>query len=402
MRWQQLKKLLLLLFLPLLFIAAPKPAHAESGAPDKPLNGIYDPNHYLSDSVSAKLADINSKSETQIGIYIVDTLDGDSIENRANEVSRTWKIGYADSNKGALIAIAIKDRKFRIETSNELATTLTDSKARHILDGSKSYMRNGDYDGAITHILDEIYDETRPKTDEEIQAEQKHTQKVKNTEKILFQILIGSAILIISLTVIAIAIRAIIDLLDYYIRLRHFKYDYQGKDKLTPKDDYFVDNNTWTVERLTQFRDADWLERSQYSYHGHDKLYPGQLHFKMNPSWTTERIREYNEKQEREERERKERERRIAEDKLRRSKHDYKGRDKLYPDDYDFVNNATWTALLVEQYLETKRQQHHDTWSSGSGSYSSGSSHSSDSGSSWSSSDWGGGGFDGGGASSGW
>lgn len=69
-----------------MFIIAP--VHAESGVPDKPLNGIYDPNHYLSDSVSAKLADVNSKSDTQIGIYIVDTLDGDSVEDRANEVSR--------------------------------------------------------------------------------------------------------------------------------------------------------------------------------------------------------------------------------------------------------------------------------------------------------------------------
>lgn len=396
-----MKKLLLLLFLPILFIVAP--VHAESGVPDKPNNGIYDPNHYLSDSIATKLADINSKSETQVGIYIVDTLDGDNIETRANDVARAWKIGYADSNKGALVAIAIKDRKFRIETSNELATTLTDSKARHILDGSKSYMRNSDYDGAVTYILDEIYDVTRPKTEEELNIEQAKHQEVEKTYKTIFQILLISAMLFISLKVIAIAIRAIIDLLDYYSRLRHSKYDYTGKDKLTPKDDYFVDNNTWTVDRLTKFRDDDWLSRSQYSYRGHDKLYPGQLHFKTNPSWTTERIREYNEKQEREERERKELEMRIAEDKLRRSKHDYKGRDKLYPDDYDFVNNATWTALLVEQYLETKRQQyHHDAWSSGGSSYSGGSSHSSDSGSSWSSGDWGGGGFDGGGASSGW
>lgn len=396
-----MKKLLLLLFLPILFVVAP--VHAESGVPDKPNNGIYDPNHYLSDSIATKLVDINSKSETQVGIYIVDTLDGDSIETRANDVARAWKIGYADSNKGALVAIAIKDRKFRIETSNELATTLTDSKARHILDGSKSYMRNGDYDGAVTYILDEIYDVTRPKTEEELNIEQAQRENAEKTTKILFLVLLVSAILLISLKVIAIAIRAIIDLLDYYIRLRHSKYDYEGKDKLTPKDDDFVDNDTWTVERLTEFRDNDWSARSQYSYHGHDKLYPGQLHFKMNPSWTTEHIREYNERQEREKRERKERERRIAEDNLRRSKYDYKGRDKLYPDDYNFVHNATWTALLVDQYLETKRQQrYHDTWSSGSGSYSSGSSHSSDSGSSWSSGDWGGGGFDGGGASSGW
>lgn len=382
-----------------MFIAAP--VHTESGVPDKPISGIYDPNNYLSDSITTKLADINSKSDVQVGIYIIDTLDGDSIETRANDVARAWKIGYADSNKGALVAIAIKDRKFRIETSNELATILTDSKARHILDGSKSYMRNGDYDGAITHILDEIYDTTRPKTNEEIQLEELQRQEAKNTQKMIFQIFIVATVLILGLKLIAVTIRAIIDFLDYLIRLKHSKYDYDGKDKLTPKDDYFVDNKTWTVERLTKFRDDDWLSRSQYSYHKHDKLYPGQLHFKMNPSWTTERIREYNERQEQEKRERQEREKRIAENKLRRSKHDYKGSDKLYPDDYDFVRNATWTALLTEQYLETKRQErYHDTWSSGSGSSSSSSS--SDSGSSWSSGDWGGGGFDGGGASSGW
>ena len=393
------KLLLILLFLPIMFIAAP--VHTESGVPDKPISGIYDPNNYLSDSITTKLADINSKSDVQVGIYIIDTLDGDSIETRANDVARAWKIGYADSNKGALVAIAIKDRKFRIETSNELATILTDSKARHILDGSKSYMRNGDYDGAITHILDEIYDTTRPKTNEEIQLEELQRQEAKNTQKMIFQIFIVATVLILGLKLIAVTIRAIIDFLDYLIRLKHSKYDYDGKDKLTPKDDYFVDNKTWTVERLTKFRDDDWLSRSQYSYHKHDKLYPGQLHFKMNPSWTTERIREYNERQEQEKRERQEREKRIAENKLRRSKHDYKGSDKLYPDDYDFVRNATWTALLTEQYLETKRQErYHDTWSSGSGSSSSSSS--SDSGSSWSSGDWGGGGFDGGGASSGW
>ncbi len=393
------KLLLILLFLPILFIIPP--TLAESGVPDRPNSGIYDPNHYLSDFIATKLADTNSKSDIQVGIYLVDTLDGDSIETRANDVARAWKIGYADSNKGALVAIAIKDRKFRIETSNELATILTDSKARHILDGSKSYMRNGDYDGAITHILDEIYDTTRPKTNEEIQLEELQRQEAKNTQKMIFQIFIVATVLILGLKLIAVTIRAIIDFLDYLIRLKHSKYDYDGKDKLTPKDDYFVDNKTWTVERLTKFRDDDWLSRSQYSYHKHDKLYPGQLHFKMNPSWTTERIHEYNERQEREKRERQEREKRIAEDKLRRSKHDYKGSDKLYPDDYDFVRNATWTGLLTEQYLETKRQErYHDTWSSGSGSSSSSSS--SDSGSSWSSGDWGGGGFDGGGASSGW
>lgn len=384
-----------------MFIIAP--VHAESGVPDKPLNGIYDPNHYLSDSTSAKLADVNSKSDTQIGIYIVDTLDGDSIENRANDISRAWKIGYADSNKGALIAIAIKDRKFRIETSNELSTMLTDSDARYILDNSKSYMRHGDYDGAVTYMLDEIYEAVRPKTAEEIQAEQERDQKIRNTGNIVFQILFGSALVLIGVKLVAVLASAAVEAWDNRAFRKRSKYDYVGPDKLTPKDDDFVDNNTWTVERLTKFRDDDWLSRSQHSYRGSDKLYPGQLHFKMNPSWTTEHIREYNERLAREEKIRKERDRLAAEDKLRRSKYDYDGRDKLYPDDYDFVSNTTWTALLVSEYLAEKRQKHHDGWwSSGGSSHSSGSSWSSDSGSSWSSSDWGGGGFDGGGASGGW
>lgn len=388
-----------------MFIIAP--VHAESGVPDKPLNGIYDPNHYLSDSVSAKLADINSKSDAQIGIYIVDTLDGDSIEDRANEVSRAWKIGYADSNKGALITISIKDRKFRIETSNELSTVLTDWDARRILDGSKSYMRQGDYDGAVTYMLDEIYEAVRPKTAEEIQAKQERDQKIRNTGNIVFQILFGLALVLIGFKLVAMLASAAVEAWDNRSFRKRSKYDYTGPDKLTPKDDDFVDNNTWTVERLTKFRDDDWLNRSQHSYRGSDKLYPGQLHFKMNPSWTTEHIREYNERLAREEQARKERDRLAAEDKLRRSKYDYEGRDKLYPDNYDFVSNATWTALLVSEYLAEKRQKHHDDWwssggSSHSSSSSSGSSWSSDSGSSWSSSDWGGGGFDGGGASGGW
>lgn len=383
------------------------PVYAESNIPDKPLNGIYDPNHYLSDSVATKLAEVNSKSDTQIGVYIVDTLDGNSIENRANEISRAWKIGHADTNKGALIAVAINDRKFRIETSNELSTILTDSKARHILDGSKSYMRKGDYDGAVTYMIDEIYESVRPKTAEEIKEEQEYAEKTQYYGNKIFQVLFGSALVLIGFKLITMLASAGVEAWDNRVFRKRSKYDYVGPDKLTPKDDDFVDNNTWTVERLTKFRDDDWLNRSQYSYRGSDKLYPGQLHFKMNPSWTTERIREYNERLEREERAKKERDRRIAEDKLRRSKYDYEGSDKLYPDDYNFVNNATWTALLVSEYLSNKRQKQHDDWWSSGGSSSSGSSYhsssdSSSSSSSWSSSDWGGGGFDGGGASGGW
>ena len=150
-----MKKFILLLLIPFFFITG-NVIHAETTIPDRPINGIYDPNHYLSEDTSAELAKANTNSDTQIGVYIVDTLDGKSIEEQANEVARSWKIGHSDTNKGALIAIAINDRKFRIETSNELNTTLTDSKAKSILDNVKPEMRSKNYNLAVKKIISEI------------------------------------------------------------------------------------------------------------------------------------------------------------------------------------------------------------------------------------------------------
>ena len=150
-----MKKFILLFLIPFFFITG-NVIHAETTIPDRPINGIYDPNHYLSEDTSVELAKANTNSDTQIGVYIVDTLDGKSIEEQANEVARNWKIGFSDTNKGALIAIAINDRKFRIETSNELNTILTDSKTKSILDNVKTEMRSKNYNLAVQKIISEI------------------------------------------------------------------------------------------------------------------------------------------------------------------------------------------------------------------------------------------------------
>ena len=68
-----IKKYLLLLLVPILFLI--KPIHAETNVPERPSNGIYDPSHYLSEKAETKLAEFNSNNDTQIGVYIVDTLD---------------------------------------------------------------------------------------------------------------------------------------------------------------------------------------------------------------------------------------------------------------------------------------------------------------------------------------
>ena len=386
-----MKKYILLLLTPLLFLIAP--IHAETTVPPKPSNGIYDPSHYLSEKAETKLAEFNSSNDTQIGVYIVDTLDSQPIEETANKIAREWKIGHAETNKGALIAIAVNDRKFRIETSNELSTTLTDAKSKSILGSSKSFMKNKDYDGAIINMIDEIQKITSVDATSSSEETQHNSENFPTRfQNVLFKILMfGAAILGIPLI-----IKIISETINYSKLLKRSKFDYIGEDKLTPKDHDFKENKTWTTERTQKFWQEDYKKRSQYDYVGSDKLYPSMMFFMMNPSWTKDRIRTYEEKLEKEKRQREAYERKLQEDRRKRSDYNYKGKDKLYPDDYNFVDNSTWTALLVSEYLSSQRSSNY------SSSYSDSSSSSYDSSSSWSSSDWGGGGFDGGGASDGW
>ena len=384
-------KTLLLLLTPLLFLIAP--IHAETTIPPKPLNGIYDPSHYLSEKAETKLAEFNSNNDTQIGVYIVDTLDGQPIEETATKIAREWKIGKADTNKGALIAIAVNDRKFRIETSNELSTILTDAKSKSILGSSKSYMKNKDYDGAVIHMIDEIQKIT---SSESTSDPNEIDQTIGNVSTKFEETLTKALAIIATIIGLPLITKIIYEIIRYFKFLKRSKFDYDGPDKLTPKDYNFKENKTWSTERIQKFWHENYKKRSQYDYVGSDKLYPSMLLFVMNPSWTKDRIRTYEEKLEREKRQREKYEKQVREDRLKRSNYHYKGKDKLYPNDSNFIDNSTWTALLVSEYLSSQRS------SSYSSNYSDKSSSSYDSSSSWSSNNWSGGGFDGGGASDGW
>ena len=126
-------------------------------APEKPDYGIYDPNHYLTEEVVTQIRDLNEANsqkgeKLQIGIYIVDSLEGESIETVANETARAWKIGYSGDDFGSLIVVAVQDRKSRIETSNNTAIRITDYQTKQILAASRTDFKTGDYSKGILAI----------------------------------------------------------------------------------------------------------------------------------------------------------------------------------------------------------------------------------------------------------
>lgn len=126
-------------------------------APEKPDYGIYDPNHYLTEDTITQIRDLNETNskkaeKLQVGVYIVDSLEGESIETVANETARAWKVGYSGDNFGSLIVVAVQDRKSRIETSNNTAIRITDYQTKQILAASRTDFKNGDYSKGILAI----------------------------------------------------------------------------------------------------------------------------------------------------------------------------------------------------------------------------------------------------------
>lgn len=130
-------------------------------APEKPEYGIYDPNHYLTDETISQIRELNNanskKSEKfQMGVYVVKSLDGETIETVANETARAWKIGYSGDNHGVLIVVAVQDRKSRIETSNNVASKITDYQTNRFLKTARPYFKNGDYNKGVLSIVNNL------------------------------------------------------------------------------------------------------------------------------------------------------------------------------------------------------------------------------------------------------
>ncbi len=85
------------------------------------------------------------------------SLDGEEIEPYANELFRAWKLGEAKENNGALLLIAPKERRVRIEVGYGLEGTLTDAVSSIIISNAIApRFKAGDFNGGVTRGVDDI------------------------------------------------------------------------------------------------------------------------------------------------------------------------------------------------------------------------------------------------------
>lgn len=127
-----MKQILVLLFL--IFLA--KLAFASITVPTL-IGHVNDYAHVLSDETIAdlekKLQQHEKTTSNQIVILTINSLEGQTVEQAANEIFNTWQLGQKNKNNGVLLLAAIEDRKMRIEVGYGLEATLTDAHCSRII-----------------------------------------------------------------------------------------------------------------------------------------------------------------------------------------------------------------------------------------------------------------------------
>lgn len=140
-----------------LLIARPNLVRAYT-SPGKPVGYVNDYAKVLSDSASTDinrdLDEFASQSSNQIFVVLINSLDGDTIDNYANELFREWKIGTEEKNNGVLFVASIGDRLMRIEVGYGLEGAITDLETSRMQENLvRPAFKEGDYEGGIRSLI---------------------------------------------------------------------------------------------------------------------------------------------------------------------------------------------------------------------------------------------------------
>jgi uncharacterized protein len=101
-------------------------------------------------------------TSTQVVVLMVNSLDGESIEEYANKTFALNKIGQAKKDNGVLLVIAKQDHKVRIEVGYGLEGALTDAISVQIIDKEiRPHFKADNYFGGIITGVDAIIRTTR-------------------------------------------------------------------------------------------------------------------------------------------------------------------------------------------------------------------------------------------------
>jgi uncharacterized protein len=141
-----------------LALGLPARAQAVKDLP-RPTDYVSDLAHVMSPATIARLdkvcGEVDHEAHAQIAVVTINTTDGLPIQQYAVQLEDAWKVGPKATDRGLIILIAVQDRKRWIETGYGLEGVLPDALVGQIGRQMVPYLRENDFDSALTLAVDE-------------------------------------------------------------------------------------------------------------------------------------------------------------------------------------------------------------------------------------------------------
>ena len=144
---------LLVLLTPLL-VRAEKIEQLEARGYVSDFAGVLDPR--MAGALTNLCAEVDQKAHAQIAVVTVRSLEDVPEQDFANRLYERWSIGYKGEDRGALILLAVDDRRYWVEVGYGLEPILPDGKVGGFGREMLPLLRQGNYGGALLQMSGRI------------------------------------------------------------------------------------------------------------------------------------------------------------------------------------------------------------------------------------------------------
>jgi uncharacterized protein len=93
--------------------------------------------------------ELQQKTEAQVAVVTVNSLEGQSVDDYAVDLYKRLGVGSKGTDRGILLLVVPKDRKYRVEVGYGLEPVVNDARAGDVGRAMVPLLRQGDYNGAI-------------------------------------------------------------------------------------------------------------------------------------------------------------------------------------------------------------------------------------------------------------
>src|SRR5690348_12126703 len=139
-----------------------RPVGAQTPAQVKPRGYVMDLAGVLGqsakDQLTALCTEVDQKTQAQIAVVTVKSLNGRPIEDYSIDLATRLGIGPKKSDRGVMILFAVDDHRDRIEVGYGLEPILPDGKVGSFLREVVPYLRSSDYDAALLLVTRRVAD----------------------------------------------------------------------------------------------------------------------------------------------------------------------------------------------------------------------------------------------------